>query len=108
MRIQHHMHSNHEYSLLNLIHGRALMEQKSFLEFAVVMLLGIGAEVSKDFAVDLFNTSKIGKTDTDNGLLIYVLRLGFFITAKAEYIRKMSAQGLTKKYVYCLTLDSFC
>jgi len=46
------------------------LEQKSSVEVAVVMLPSIGQEVPKDFAVKLFNTWKIGKADTDNGLLI--------------------------------------
>lgn len=46
------------------------LEQKSSVEVAVVMLPSIGQEVPKSFATDLFNTWKIGKADTDNGLLI--------------------------------------
>ncbi|MFS4491738.1 TPM domain-containing protein [Maribacter sp. 2308TA10-17] len=46
------------------------LEQKSSVEVAVVMLPSIGKDVPKSFAVDLFNTWKIGKADTDNGLLI--------------------------------------
>jgi len=46
------------------------LEQKSSVEVSVVMLPSIGQEVPKDFAVQLFNTWKIGKADTDNGLLI--------------------------------------
>ncbi|MEP3210171.1 MAG: TPM domain-containing protein [Maribacter sp.] len=46
------------------------LEQKSSVEVAVVLLPSIGSEVPKSFAVDLFNHWKIGKADTDNGLLI--------------------------------------
>ncbi|TMM57175.1 TPM domain-containing protein [Maribacter algarum] len=46
------------------------LEQKSSVEVAVVMLPSIGQDVPKSFAVDLFNEWKIGKADTDNGLLI--------------------------------------
>ncbi len=46
------------------------LEQKSSVEVAVVMLPSIGQEVPKSFAVDLFKEWKIGKADTDNGLLI--------------------------------------
>lgn len=46
------------------------LEQKSSVEVAVVMLPSISGEVPKSFATDLFNTWKIGKADTDNGLLI--------------------------------------
>jgi len=46
------------------------LEQKSSVETAVVLLPSIGQEVPKDFAVALFNSWKIGKSDTDNGLLI--------------------------------------
>jgi len=46
------------------------LEQKSSAEVAVVMLSSIGEEVPKSFAVDLFEEWGIGKSDTDNGLLL--------------------------------------
>jgi len=46
------------------------LEQKSSVEVAVVMLPSIGQEIPKSFAVDLFQKWGIGKSDTDNGLLI--------------------------------------
>lgn len=46
------------------------LEQKSSVEVAVVMLPSIGNVVPKTFATELFNTWRIGKGDTDNGLLI--------------------------------------
>lgn len=46
------------------------LEQKSSVEVAVVMLPSIGQDVPKSFAVDLFQKWGIGKSDTDNGLLI--------------------------------------
>ncbi len=49
------------------------LEQKSSAEVAVVILPSIGAEVPKDFAVKLFDTWGIGKSDTDNGLLILTI-----------------------------------
>lgn len=46
------------------------LEQETSVEFAIVMLPGIGAKVPKDFAVELFNTWGIGKAGKDNGLLL--------------------------------------
>ncbi|MCL7762811.1 TPM domain-containing protein [Polaribacter sp. Z014] len=46
------------------------LEQKSSVEVAVLMLPGIGQEIPKQFAVDLFKLWGIGKADADNGLLI--------------------------------------
>ena len=49
------------------------LERKSSVEVAVVMLPSIGNEVPKDFAVKLFERWGIGKSDTDNGLLILTI-----------------------------------
>ncbi len=46
------------------------IEQKSTAQIAVVILPGIGNEVPKNFAVDLFEEWGVGQGDTDNGLLI--------------------------------------
>ena len=42
-------------------------------EIAVVVLPSIGESVPKDFAVELFNTWKIGKKGKDNGLLLLMV-----------------------------------
>lgn len=46
------------------------LEQKSSVEVVVVMLPSIGKDIPKNFAVELFEAWGIGKSDTDNGLLI--------------------------------------
>lgn len=46
------------------------LEQETTAEVAIVFLPSIGNEIPKEFAVKLFNTWKIGKATTDNGLLI--------------------------------------
>jgi len=59
--------SSDEQELNSLIWA---IEQKSTAQIVVVMLPGIGDEVPKNFAVDLFKAWGIGQADTDNGLLI--------------------------------------
>lgn len=49
------------------------LERDSTVEFAVVVLPGIGARVPKDFAVELFNTWGIGKAGKNNGLLMLLV-----------------------------------
>ncbi|TKD66185.1 YgcG family protein [Flavobacterium sp. ASW18X] len=46
------------------------LEQETTAEVTIVFLPSIGNEIPKEFAVSLFNTWKIGKEKTDNGLLI--------------------------------------
>ena len=49
------------------------LEKQSSVEVAIVVLPSIGQEVPKDFAVQLFEKWGIGKSDTDNGLLILTI-----------------------------------
>jgi len=60
--------TDHDEQLINKM--LYALEQKTTAEIAVVILPSIGSEVPKDFAVELFSTWGIGKSDTDNGLLI--------------------------------------
>ncbi len=56
-----------ELRINQLLYG---LEKKATAEVAIVMLPSIGTEVPKDFAVGLFREWGIGKSDTNNGLLI--------------------------------------
>lgn len=52
----------------------ASLNQSGKAEVAVVALNSIGDQVPKDFAVELFNYWQIGSKETDNGLLILLIR----------------------------------
>lgn len=50
------------------------LDQSGKAQVAVVLLNSIGEQVPKDFAVALFNFWEIGSKETDNGLLILVVK----------------------------------